>query len=149
MFAVVFLTLILFLLFQCYALHSVSGNLYSEIRHGTFWGLIFGAGIFLSIVGRPTDFFGLARVISISPPSSPAKTEQQIKCISCLFSKCTWCVVRRVSLQNQQSKQDGWSTLVSLLSHSLLLHRFRRSTLGIRSLCCFRRRGEDEAVLDS
>ena len=33
-------------------------------------------------------------------------------------------------VQYQQSKQDGWSTLVSLLSHSLLLHRFRRSTHG-------------------
>ena len=122
----------------------VLGNSAWDFLGVNFWCRDF----FLGIVGRPTDFFGLARVISISPPSSPPKIEQQIKCIRCLFSKCTWCVVRRVSLQNQQSKQDGWSTLVSLLSHSLLLHRFRRSTLGIRSLCCFRRRGEDEAVLD-
>ena len=36
-----------------------SGNfLGSEIRHGIFWGLIFGPGIFLGFVGSPRDLFG-------------------------------------------------------------------------------------------
>ena len=36
----------------------LSGNFQgSEIRHGIFWGLIFGPGIFLGFVGSPKDFF--------------------------------------------------------------------------------------------
>ena len=36
----------------------LSGNFQgSEIRHGIFWGLIFGPGIFLGFVGNPKDFF--------------------------------------------------------------------------------------------
>ena len=37
----------------------LSGNfLGSEIRHGIFWGLIFGPGMFLGFVGSPRDLFG-------------------------------------------------------------------------------------------
>ena len=37
----------------------LSGNFYgSEIRHGIFWGLDFGAGIFLGFVGSPRDLVG-------------------------------------------------------------------------------------------
>ena len=43
-----------------FVLHHLilSGNYGSEIRHGIFWGSIFGPGIFMAFVGSPRDFFG-------------------------------------------------------------------------------------------
>ena len=52
----------------------------SEIRHGIFWGIIFGPGIFGAFVGSPLEFFWVsifARIRSSptleirSPPTGP------------------------------------------------------------------------------
>ena len=48
--------------FQCFSLcFSITPfwNFYGpQNRHGIFWGLIFGPGIFLGFAGSPRDFFG-------------------------------------------------------------------------------------------
>ena len=40
------------------ALHRTCYTIVCRNRHGIFWGLIFGPGIFLGFAGSPRDFFG-------------------------------------------------------------------------------------------
>ena len=105
MFAVVFLTLILFLLFQCYALHSVSGNLYSEIRHGTFWGLIFGAGIFFKYCWKAYGFFWISPGHKYLPTLFPRKNRATNKMYQLSFLKMH--VVRSTASQSTESAEQA------------------------------------------